>query len=96
MDRKTKLLSLFREEEKEVVAPFIDEILEIERHLQEEIKKLPLLKVKEGRQKITAAGRLYTALLAQYSSAMKTLYSLSKKKDKGGAKSPLQEYFEKR
>ena len=95
MDRKTKLLSLFREEEKEVVAPFIDEILEIERNL-EEIKKLPLLKVKEGRQKITAAGRLYTALLAQYSSAMKTLYSLSKKKDKGGAKSPLQEYFEKR
>ncbi len=95
MDRKTKLLSLFREEEKEVVAPFIDEILGIERNL-EEIKKLPLLKVKEGRQKITAAGRLYTALLAQYSSAMKTLYSLSKKKDKGGAKSPLQEYFEKR
>lgn len=95
MDRKTKLLSLFREEEKEVVAPFIDEILGIERHL-EKIKKLPLLKVKEGRQKITAAGRLYTALLAQYSSAMKTLYSLSKKKDKGGAKSPLQEYFEKR
>ena len=80
---------------KEVVAPFIDEILGIERNL-EEIKKLPLLKVKEGRQKITAAGRLYTALLAQYSSAMKTLYSLSKKKDKGGAKSPLQEYFEKR
>ena len=95
MDRKTKLLSLFRKEEKEVVAPFIDEILGIERNL-EEIKKLPLLKVKEGRQKITAAGRLYTALLAQYSSAMKTLYSLSKKKDKGGAKSPLQEYFEKR
>ena len=95
MDRKTKLLSLFREEEKEIVAPFIDEILGIERNL-EEIKKLPLLKVKEGRQKITAAGRLYTALLAQYSSAMKTLYSLSKKKDKGGAKSPLQEYFEKR
>lgn len=95
MDRKTKLLSLFREEEKEVVAPFIDEILGIERNL-EEIKRLPLLKVKEGRQKITAAGRLYTALLAQYSSAMKTLYSLSKKKDKGGAKSPLQEYFEKR
>lgn len=95
MDRKTKLLSLFREEEKEVVAPFIDEILGIERNL-EKIKKLPLLKVKEGRQKITAAGRLYTALLAQYSSAMKTLYSLSKKKDKGGAKSPLQEYFEKR
>ena len=95
MDRKTKLLSLFREEEKEVVAPFIDEILGIERNLRE-IKKLPLLKVKEGRQKITAAGRLYTALLAQYSSAMKTLYSLSKKKDKGGAKSPLQEYFEKR
>ena len=95
MDRKTKLLSLFREEEKEVVAPFIDEILGIERNL-EEIKKLPLLKVKEGRQKITAAGRLYTALLAQYSSAMKTLYSLSKKKDKGGAKTPLQEYFEKR
>ena len=95
MDRKIKLLSLFREEEKEVVAPFIDEILGIERHL-EEIKKLPLLKVKEGRQKITAAGRLYTALLAQYSSAMKTLYSLSKKKDKGGGKSPLQEYFEKR
>lgn len=95
MDRKTKLLSLFREEEKEVVAPFIDEILGIERNL-EEIKKLPLLKVKEGRQKITAAGRLYTALLAQYSSAMKTLYSLFKKKDKGGAKSPLQEYFEKR
>lgn len=95
MDRKIKLLSLFREEEKEVVAPFIDEILGIERNL-EEIKKLPLLKVKEGRQKITAAGRLYTALLAQYSSAMKTLYSLSKKKDKGGAKSPLQEYFEKR
>ena len=95
MDRKTKLLSLFREEEKEVVAPFIDEILGIEKNL-EEIKKLPLLKVKEGRQKITAAGRLYTALLAQYSSAMKTLYSLSKKKDKGGAKSPLQEYFEKR
>jgi len=95
MDRKTKLLSLFREEEKEVVAPFIDEILGIERNL-EKIKKLPLLKVKDGRQKITAAGRLYTALLAQYSSAMKTLYSLSKKKDKGGAKSPLQEYFEKR
>ncbi len=95
MDRKTKLLSLFREEEKEVVAPFIDEILGIERNL-EEIKKFPLLKVKEGRQKITAAGRLYTALLAQYSSAIKTLYSLSKKKDKGGAKSPLQEYFEKR
>lgn len=95
MARKIKLLSLFREEEKEVVAPFIDEILGIERNL-EEIKKLPLLKVKEGRQKITAAGRLYTALLAQYSSAMKTLYSLSKKKDKGGAKSPLQEYFEKR
>ena len=95
MDRKIKLLSLFREEEKEVVSPFIDEILGIERNL-EEIKKLPLLKVKEGRQKITAAGRLYTALLAQYSSAMKTLYSLSKKKDKGGAKSPLQEYFEKR
>ena len=95
MNRKTKLLSLFREEEKEVVAPFIDEILGIERNL-EEIKKLPLLKVKEGRQKITAAGRLYTALLAQYSSAMKTLYSLSKKKDKGGTKSPLQEYFEKR
>ena len=95
MDRKIKLLSLFREEEKEVVAPFIDEILGIERNLKE-IKKLPLLKVKEGRQKITAAGRLYTALLAQYSSAMKTLYSLSKKKDKGGAKSPLQEYFEKR
>ena len=95
MDRKIKLLSLFREEEKEVVAPFIDEILGIESNL-EEIKKLPLLKVKEGRQKITAAGRLYTALLAQYSSAMKTLYSLSKKKDKGGAKSPLQEYFEKR
>lgn len=95
MDRKIKLLSLFREEEKEVVAPFIDEILGIERNL-EEIKRLPLLKVKEDRQKITAAGRLYTALLAQYSSAMKTLYSLSKKKDKGGAKSPLQEYFEKR
>lgn len=95
MDRKIKLLSLFREEEKDVVAPFIDEILGIERNL-EEIKKLPLLKVKEGRQKITAAGRLYTALLAQYSNAMKTLYSLSKKKDKGGAKSPLQEYFEKR
>ena len=95
MDRKTKLLSLFREEEKEIVAPFIDEILGIEKNL-EEIKKLQLLKVKEGRQKITAAGRLYTALLAQYSSAMKTLYSLSKKKDKGGAKSPLQEYFEKR
>ena len=95
MDRKIKLLSLFREEEKDVDAPFIDEILGIESNL-EEIKKLPLLKVKEGRQKITAAGRLYTALLAQYSSAMKTLYSLSKKKDKGGAKSPLQEYFEKR
>lgn len=95
MDRKENLLILFREDERPVVEPFVNEILDIEAKLAE-VKQHEFLKIRGTKQKITAAGRLYTALLAQYSSAMKTLYALARKKGGNAPKSPLREYLETR
>lgn len=81
MDRRDELLRLIKdgEAERAKVGQLIDEIVFVEKQLQE-LKKLPFIKIDQknpARQKTTPAAKQYKELLQQYNNSLKLLLKIS-------------------
>lgn len=89
-DRKSILMALFKGRE-DVAERLVEEMLFLERKM-DECRKLPFLQVyPDGRQTATPASKLYRECMSQYTPLVKLLVSLSG--NKGEEKtSPLREY----
>lgn len=84
-------------EVKAVLSPLIDEVIFIEKNL-EELKKLPFIAVNPKntqQQRYTVAYKQYKELFQQYTGAVKILLGAVDDKAEG-KDSPLQQYFKRR
>ncbi len=98
MDRKQELLNYLckTEEERMILTPLVDEVLFLERNL-EELKKLPFIKThpqNPSLQKATPAAKQYKELLQQYTNCIKIL-SNAGGHDNSGEDSPLRAWVRK-
>lgn len=84
MDRRTRLLNLCEDEAtKEMAANLVDELLFLEKQL-EEIKQHPFYQVSTKnrfQQRALPVGKLYRELLQQYTNGLKLLRTISGKSD---------------
>ena len=97
MDRKAEIITALNGTSKEVMAvlsPLIDEVVFIERKL-EELKEMPFIASNPKnpqQQKYTVAYKQYKELFQQYTGSVKILLGAVDDKVEGG-ESPLQRYF---
>ena len=100
MDRQAEInaaLNGISKEVKAVLSPLIDEVVFIEKNL-EELKKLPFIAVNPAntqQQRYTVAYKQYKELFQQYTGAVKILLGVVEDKTEG-KDSPLQQYFKRR
>lgn len=100
MERKVEIdtaLNGITNELKAVLSPLIEEVVFIEKNL-EELKKLPFIAVNPAnpqQQRYTVAYKQYKELFQQYTGAVKILLGVVDDKTEG-KESPLQQYFAKR
>ena len=100
MDRKAEIytaLNGITKELKAVLSPLIDEVVFIEKNL-EDLKKLPFIAVNPAnpqQQRYTVAYKQYKELFQQYTGAVKIILGVVEDKVEG-KDSPLQQYFKKR
>ena len=100
MSRRSELdtaLNGITSEVKAVISPLIDEVIFIEKNL-EELKKLPFIAVNPNnpqQQRYTVAYKQYKELFQQYTGAVKILLGVVDDKAEG-KDSPLQQYFKRR
>lgn len=99
MSRSDDLKSLFKNVDKgkiDIVNNLIDEAVFLEGQLTE-LKKQPFIKIhpkNPNLQKVTAAGKLYKEMLAQYKDVIRYLTSVYGKED-GTEESPLRAFTNK-
>lgn len=99
MSRKEELLKVFanvNENEKQIVANLIDEVVFLEENLTE-LKKQPFIKyhpTNKNLSKQTAAGKMYKEMLQQYNHTIKLLLGVLKNEN-SGEDSPLQAFLKK-
>lgn len=100
MDRQAEIntaLNGTTKELKAVLSPLIDEVIFIEKNL-EELKQLPFIAVNPKnpqQQRYTVAYKQYKELFQQYTGAVKILLGVVDDKTEG-KDSPLQQYFKRR
>ena len=99
IERKKSLLSLFDglDEQREIIAPLIDDVVFIEKRL-DELRELPFIRVSKKDAAIqvsTPASRQYKELLQQYNNCIKILSGILNKNG-NEEESPLREYLKHR
>ena len=99
MDRKDELLKILEnvdESKKIIVLPMIDDIIFMEKKLNE-LRELPFIRIhptNEEKQKVTPAAKQYKELLQQYNNCIKIVISTISKNESSDD-SPLRVYFKR-
>lgn len=99
MTRKEELLKVFEDIEytKDIILPMIDDVVFLEKQLQD-LRKLPFLRVNPkdpSQQKATPAAKQYKELLQQYNNCVKILTGILRK-DAPEEDSPLRTFLQAR
>ena len=97
--RRAELIKMFDgvEDTKGIILPLIDDVVFLERQL-EELRKLPFIRVSSmdaSIQKATPAAKQYKEMLQQYSNCIKILTGIIRK-DAPEEESPLRAYLNAR
>lgn len=97
MDRKEELIKFLVKEEQDklVLEPLIDEIIFLEKNM-DQLKKLPFIQVHPkdpSKQRATPAAKQYKELLQQYTNIIKILNKTKNNDD--GEESPLRKWVKK-
>ncbi len=99
MGRNEEMLGLIPEDEKKILEKVMDQVLFLEKRL-DELKELPFLQVDPKnpmRQRSTPAAKMYKEFLQQYTNCIKVIeaavYREKRNENEDGEESPLRRWF---